>query len=205
MADGNAGDNQGKFNSLAGHFLISETDLMDPNFYHSVILITDHNEDGAFGLVINRPADIVLQDVVPEFADTAAGIIPVFVGGPVEQQYLFLLHDGLDGIELPEPHMHPVDGVVFQPLTETIAGLLPQIIKQDRKTVRRHIHLFAGYSGWSSGQLEAEILEGSWITHPASAEIIFHSDPAQGWQDAMSRKGDLYRIIAQTGFRPSMN
>ncbi|AFG37449.1 YqgE/AlgH family protein [Spirochaeta africana] len=191
--------------NLAGHFLISETDLVDPNFYRTVVLITDHSPEGAFGLVVNRSAEVYIQDLVPEFAGVPAGSIPVYIGGPVEQQYLFLLHDGLDGLELPDPAVRPLPGLVFQPLTETIAAVLREKITRDTEGIQQHIHVFAGYSGWGPGQLESELHEGAWMTHPASAEIIFHKKPEQGWQEAMSRKGDIYRIIAQTGFKPSMN
>lgn len=191
--------------SLAGHFLISDTNLIDPNFHKTVVLITDHSPEGAFGLVVNRSAGVTMQDVLDDFRGSAAGSIPVYVGGPVEQQYLFLLHDGLDGAEIPEPSASPIKGVVFQPLTETIAHTLHSGIHESAEGMKKRVHVYAGYSGWAAGQLEAEIAEGAWITHPATPEIIFHSDPARGWQDAMSSKGELYRIIAQTGFRPSVN
>ncbi|MFW5802269.1 MAG: YqgE/AlgH family protein [Spirochaeta sp.] len=192
-------------NDLSGHFLISETELVDPNFFRTVILITDHTTEGAFGLVVNRSAEVKIQDLLPDFADVPAGSIPVYIGGPVEQQYLFLLHDGLNEIEMPEPAISPLEGLVFQPLTETIADVLRRKITRSPEGIQQRVHVFAGYSGWGPGQLEAELREGAWITHPASAEIIFHRDPARGWQDAMARKGDIYRIIAQTGFKPSLN
>ena len=192
--------------NLQGYFLISEVDLHDPNFYHSVILITDHNPSGAFGLVVNRPANVLLQDLVPVFSGSTAGAIPVYVGGPVEQQYLFVLHDGIDGLNVPEPKIEPVPGVIFQPLTETMARFLIESVSElSSKTLQKRIHVFAGYSGWSTGQLESELRAESWYTIPATADIIFHSNPSTGWQDALSRKGDLYSIIAQTGFKPSRN
>ena len=186
---------------LAGHFLISETDLLDPNFFRSVVLITDHGQEGAFGLIVNRAAHVCMQDILPEFTDCAAGQIPVFIGGPVEQQYLFLLHDGLGGISLPGPSTMPVDGVFFQPLTENIA----KVLRETYVRGSHKIHIFAGYSGWENGQLEMELDQGAWLVHPASSGIVFHPDPEKGWKDAMSSKGDLYRIIAQTGFKPSIN
>ncbi len=187
--------------SLAGNFLISETDLIDPNFFRTVVLITDHGEEGAFGLVVNRSAGVYMQDILPSFSGSSAGTIPVYVGGPVEQQYLFLLHDGLDGVDVPDPAVSPVPGVIFQPLTETIA----EALNHHQNLSKKNIHVFAGYSGWGPGQLEHEIEEDAWLTIPASPEIVFHPNPANGWKDAMSKKGDLYRIIAQTGFKPSMN
>ncbi|TVR03611.1 MAG: YqgE/AlgH family protein, partial [Spirochaetaceae bacterium] len=67
------------------------------------------------------------------------------------------------------------------------------------------LHLYAGYSGWGPDQLESEIRLGAWYLHQAAADIVFHPEPEQGWRDALSRKGEIYRIIAETGYRPSLN
>ncbi len=191
--------------SLEGHFLISETDLMDPNFFRTVVLITDHNENGAFGLVVNRKSTANLYDVLPGFTEDDAGAIPVYVGGPVQQEYLFVLHSGLPAGTQNEQAEHPAPGVVFEPATEPLVTYLqsewPALPADDRPK----LHLYAGYSGWGPGQLEEELRHGAWYVHKATADIVFHPDPEQGWRDALSRKGAIYRIIAETGYRPSIN
>jgi putative transcriptional regulator len=191
--------------SLEGHFLISETDLMDPNFFRTVVLITDHNEKGAFGLVVNRKSTSSLMDVLPGFSETDAGTIPIFVGGPVQQEYLFVLHSGLPEGTQNEHAETPTPGVIFEPATEPLIDYLqsnwPSILPDDRP----RLHFYAGYSGWAPGQLEDEISYGAWYVHKATADIVFHADPEQGWRDALSRKGEIYRIIAETGYRPSLN
>lgn len=101
------------FTSLAGQFLISESDLMDPNFYCTVVLMISHDPSGAFGLVINRPSTAAIEDIFPQFENHPAGHIPVFIGGPVEQEYLFLVQHGLE--LLPEGSILITDDIYFVP------------------------------------------------------------------------------------------
>ncbi len=191
--------------SLEGHFLISETDLMDPNFFRTVVLITDHNEQGAFGLVVNRKSTAMLYDVLPGFSDQDAGAIPIYVGGPVQQEYLFVLHSGLPQDTQNENAEQPAPGVIFEPATEPLVSYLQQQWPSIPAHDRPRLHLFAGYSGWGPEQLEEEIRHGAWYLHKATADIVFHAEPEQGWKEALSRKGEIYRIIAETGYRPSTN
>ena len=191
--------------SLEGYFLISETDLMDPNFFRSVVLIADHNEQGAFGLVVNRKSTAQLLDVLPGFSEHDAGVIPIYVGGPVQQEYLFVLHSGLPHGTQNEHAEKPAPGVIFEPATEPLVEYLQQNWPAIPHDDRPKLHLYAGYSGWGPGQLEAEIRHGAWYFHKATADIVFHPEPEQGWTEALSRKGEIYRIIAETGYRPSTN
>lgn len=192
---------------LAGYFLISDTDLRDPNFFRTVVLLTEHNEEGAFGLVVNRVSSETLGGVLPEdtLGESSAGDIPVYIGGPVQQEYLFVLHSGLPMEDGAGVVTRPTDGVLFQPVTEATVSYFAHdwdsIDASDRPTVR----IYGGYSGWGPGQLESELQAGAWIVHRATKEIVFHPAPEKSWADAMSKKGPLYRIIAQTGFKPSMN
>ncbi|TVR90078.1 MAG: YqgE/AlgH family protein [Spirochaetaceae bacterium] len=191
--------------SLAGHFLISETDLLDPNFFRTVVLMTDHGAAGAFGLVVNRKSTAGLKDLIPDFENDPAGDIPVYVGGPVEQQYLFVLHSGIPTRFRSDHSVSPTPGVIFEPLTEPLVHFLRDEWRAIPLEDRPKIHLFAGYSGWGPLQLESELEAGAWYIHRATADIVFHADPEKGWHDALSKKGPLYKIIAETGIRPSMN
>ena len=191
--------------SLEGYFLISETDLMDPNFFRTVVLITDHNDKGAFGLVVNRRSTAQLYEVLPGFSENDAGAIPVYVGGPVQQEYLFVLHSGLPENTQSQHAETPAPGVVFEPATEPLVTWLQNDWTSIPPDDRPRLHLFAGYSGWGPGQLEDEIRHGAWYVHKATADIVFHAEPEQGWKEALSRKGEIYRIIAETGYRPSIN
>ena len=192
---------------LAGYFLISDTDLRDPNFFRTVVLLTEHNEEGAFGLVVNRVSTETLGNVLPEdaLAGSSAGDIPVYIGGPVQQEYLFILHSGLPLEDAAAVVTKPTDGVLFQPVTEATVRFLASDWDMMSDDSRPTVRVYGGYSGWGPGQLESELEAGAWIVHRATREIVFHPAPEKSWADAMSKKGPLYRIIAQTGFKPSMN
>lgn len=191
--------------SLAGHFLVSETELTDPNFYRTVVLIVSHNEDGAFGLVVNRPADLSLGEIVEEFEGEEIGRSPAFVGGPVEQQFLFTLHTGLPDSAVSSFATQPASGVVFEPVFTAVERYLHEEWSLAPASARPRLHFYLGYAGWAPGQLERELGEKAWLVIPATAEIVFHRRPDEGWNEALTKKGGLYSIVAQTGFKPSMN
>jgi putative transcriptional regulator len=190
---------------LAGNFLVSEISLADPNFRQTVVLMISHDSNGAFGLVVNRPSPFMLGDVVEGLDESAARGIPVFIGGPVQQEILFLLHASFPGQAENDDAARPVEGVISEPATVALieylktdwAGLPPE----DRPAVR----VYAGYSGWGPGQLEGELKSEAWVILKAAKELIFREDAAGAWEEAFARKGPLYQIILQTGFKPSMN
>lgn len=191
---------------LTGQFLIAETDLQDPNFFRTVVLIIQHNEEGAFGLVINRQSDVLAGEVIEEVADSLLEEQPVFVGGPVQQNYVFALHDGIPERYRSEHCEQPGTGVFFEP---SFQHVIDYVRSEDYRAAAAEetpsIKVLAGYSGWGPGQLEAELEEEAWYLNPASADVIFETGPAEGWKEALSRKGGYYRIVAQTGFKPSIN
>ncbi|TVR06792.1 MAG: YqgE/AlgH family protein, partial [Spirochaetaceae bacterium] len=129
--------------SLVGQFLISETDLMDPNFFRTVVLITDHNDQGAFGLVLNRKSTSLLYEVLPGFAEDDAGAIPIYVGGPVQQEYLFVLHSGLPEGAQNEHAEVPAPGVVFEPVTEPLVRFLQEQWSAIPPDDQPKLHLYA--------------------------------------------------------------
>ena len=190
---------------LGGHFLISDITLMDPNFHKSVVLMITHDDAGAFGLVVNRRSKFTIGEVIDGIEDVPAASIPVYVGGPVQQEFLFILHAAFPGASYDSEKEQPVEGVVFEPATEPLVEYLREgwsvLPVEDRPAVR----LYAGYSGWGPGQLESELASEAWVVVKATPDIIFNPNPEEGWADAFARKGPLYRIILQTGFKPSMN
>lgn len=190
---------------LEGYFLISEVELMDPNFYRTVVLLVKHDGEGAFGLVVNRRSNVTLQEVLEGFEDGPAKDLPIHVGGPVQQEYLFALHSGFPDQLESEHSSAPAEGVVFEPVTESVVDYLKTTWSMIPEADRPRIHLFAGYSGWGAGQLENELQAGAWVVLPASSDIVFYPDPSEGWRQALSRKGAFYKIVAETGFKPSMN
>lgn len=191
--------------SLDGYFLISETELMDPNFNRTVVLIINHNEEGAFGLVLNRPADASLSDFVEELSDCDAGDATLFIGGPVEQHYLFTLHSGLPERATSKYSSSPTDGIVFEPVFGSIEEYLQNDWPGSPKQQRPSFNFYLGYAGWGPGQLEYEIEQDAWLVIPADSRIVFNDDPTEGWNAALTKKGGLYSIIARTGSKPSLN
>jgi putative transcriptional regulator len=190
---------------LAGHFLISEIDLKDPNFRRTVVLMITHDEQGAFGLVVNRPSRFTLGDLVEGMAGSPAAAIPVFIGGPVQQEVLFLLHEEFPGHPIDAALGQPIEGVMSEPATLSLIEFLKTEWSELPEAGRPAVRLYAGYSGWGSGQLENELRLESWLVMKATREIIFRPDAGGAWEDAFARKGPLHRIILETGFKPSMN
>jgi len=194
---------------LGGCFLVSDFDLVDPNFHRTVVLMIDHDEEGAFGLVVNRPSPFTLGEVVEGMGDSPASTIPVYVGGPVQQDALFVLHEerpadaaGADEAEAAE---QPVEGVAFEPATQSLMDWLKGEWGELPEAERPAVRFYVGYSGWASGQLEGELEADAWVVLRATREIVFHPDPQKAWAEALARTGPLYQIILQTGFKPSMN
>ena len=192
---------------LSGYFLISEANMPDRDFFQTVVLILEHNQNGAFGLIVNRCTRLCLGDINERITSLRAQAMPIYMGGPVQQNYLFLLHS-----EMPEGHepsaaaLQPLNGVFFEPSFANVEKYFEEdhwasIPIDDRPK----IHLFLGYAGWSTTQLEHEIRIGSWMYHPAQTQIIFHPDPADGWRAALRQKGGIYEVFANTKQEPSLN
>ena len=147
--------------SLQGQLLISSPKLIDPNFFHTVILLVQHNEEGALGLVINRPLQTTVQDMWREVNEGEACEVEgsLYQGGPCEGP-LMVLHgdDVYSEIEV-------MKGVYFCTRRDTIERLVA-----DNSCDMR---FFVNYAGWSPGQLEDEIKEGSWLSAPADPKVVF--------------------------------
>jgi putative transcriptional regulator len=191
--------------SLKGSFLISDANLSDPNFRRTVVLIISHDEEGAFGLVVNRRLDATLEDALPDYGNTGAADIPIYEGGPVERHYLFAIHSGFPAQVRSEHAIDPIAHVTFEPAFPAIADFLRTQWGELSPDVRPPIRLYAGYSGWSAGQLEEELESGAWVVRPATVKHVFSDDPEEGWRLALGELGGLHRVIAETGYKPSMN
>jgi putative transcriptional regulator len=190
---------------LEGHFLISEADMADPNFTRTVVLIINHNADGAFGLVLNRKLTVTLGEAVPDLADGPVADVPLYYGGPVQPQFLFCLHSGLPEDVRSSHASTPVENVLFEPLVSSLTTYMVDTWGSLDGPDRPPIRLYAGYSGWAPGQLESELERNSWVVRPASAKHIFHANPDEGWKEALGELGGMHKIVAETGFKPSLN
>jgi putative transcriptional regulator len=154
---------------------------------------------------VNRPADLSLGEIVDDYKDNALGSAMAFVGGPVEQHYLFTLHSGVPHEARSEYSLVPTEGIVFEPAFGSIDAYLRNAWVHLPSGERPAFNFYLGYAGWSPGQLEREIAAGAWLVIPADPGIVFHTRPEEGWNAALRQKGGLYEVIAQTGFKPSLN
>jgi putative transcriptional regulator len=190
---------------LTGYFLISETDLTDPNFFQTVVLLVDHNDEGAFGLVVNRRSTSSLGSLVEDFESNQCKDLPVYVGGPVQQNILFTLHSGLPNEDTSSHSITPIPGVTFEPDFRLVSEHLKYEWSKIEEPDRPAIHLYAGYAGWGAGQLEGELEHDSWVVIEAVPEMVFSENPEESWRQALKKKGGIYWIAAETGSKPSMN
>jgi len=178
--------------SLRGHLLISGASLVDPNFRRTVVLIGHHDEEGAVGVVLNRETEVAVEEAVPTLAPLVPPGERLFLGGPVQPQAAVVLAD----LEHPER----VEVVAFGSI-----GFLPEEVDPEALGPLRRARVFAGYSGWGAGQLEAELAEGAWIVEPAQPDDVFAEDAEALWSDVLRRKGPSYALMASMPFDPSLN
>jgi putative transcriptional regulator len=178
--------------SLRGKLLIASPALADPNFARAVVLITEHNDEGAMGVVLNRPSETAVGEVAAELEGLAADE-PVFIGGPVQPQALVVLAEFND----PEAAAWIVAADVGFVSAETDQEDLERAIRRGR--------VYAGYSGWGAGQLESELAEDAWIVEPPMPAELFPDDPLALWQDVLARKGGQFALIARMPDDPSLN
>jgi putative transcriptional regulator len=168
--------------SLAPSLLLSMPQLLDPNFARSVVLLCRHNEDGAFGLVVNRPALASGRVIVggePMFSQDRE--FQIWVGGPVEPQQSWMLVGGPTEPDTPEG-LVIADGLYLS----TSPALLRRLFEPEPP---RRTRLVAGYSGWGPGQLEAELEASAWLLSDISVDLIFDVGAERMWETAIRRLG----------------
>jgi putative transcriptional regulator len=178
--------------SLRGQLLIAGPSLVDPNFWRTVVLVGEHSDEGALGVVLNRPSETSVGEAVPELADLADEMGSVHVGGPVQSSAVVVLAD----FENPEEAGSLV--------VDTIGFLSTEVDPESLGEVRR-ARVYVGYAGWGPGQLDGELEEGSWIVEPALAEDVFTSDPDGLWSNVLRRKGGPFSVLASMPPDPSLN
>lgn len=178
--------------SMKGRLLISAGGLYDPNFRHTVMLIGEHDERGAVGVVLNRPLDMTVAAAVPTLADLVDPGERLFQGGPVEPDQAVLM------AELARP------GLVDVPVFGAV-GFLTGEVPSDIRTDMQRARVFVGHAGWGPGQLEAELESESWIIDAPSEDDVFTRSPVDLWRRVLKRKGPPYSTMARIPFDPSTN
>ncbi|MFQ5994771.1 MAG: YqgE/AlgH family protein [Acidiferrobacterales bacterium] len=184
----------GDFTGLSNHFLIAMPALADPNFYRTVTLVCEHSTEGAMGIVINRTTDLALGDILQQMGieakDADSRDMTVHLGGPVQTNRGFVLHEPLGKWESTLP--------ITDTLGVSTSRDILTAIAENRGPERCLVAL--GYAGWGAGQLERELAENSWLNGPSDRQIIFDMPIDSRWQRAATLVGvDLSTISGEAG------
>jgi putative transcriptional regulator len=178
--------------SLKGHLLVAGPGLQDPNFRRTVVLVGEHSDEGAMGIVLNRPSNATVTEAVPELEALVDGSEVVHVGGPVQPSAIVVL------AEFVEPDRAGV-------LVVESVGFLPSEVEPEELGELKQARVFAGYAGWGPSQLDTELEEGSWIVEPALPEDVFTATPDDLWSLVLRRKGGPFSVLALMPPDPSQN
>ena len=191
-APGGVGDNE-HVESLQGNLLVAGPGLVDPNFRRTVVLVGEHGDEGAMGVVLNRPSPASVEEAVPLLAELVGERELVHVGGPVQPQAIVVLGE----FEEPERAGVLVFGTV---------GFLPGEIEDAEEVgALSRARVFAGYAGWGAGQLEEELAEAAWIVEQALPDDVFTDDPDGLWSAVLRRKGGTFALLATMPLDPALN
>lgn len=182
----------GKF--LRGKLLLDSGQLRGSYFQRSVILICQHDAQGAFGLVLNRSSGSTAGEIIDVELPEALKEHSLYLGGPVQTSALsFLYTDSF----IPDANVMP--NLSLSHSIETLVDIGAAF------SATRKIKLFAGYAGWSPGQLEDEMQRKAWLTHPATLDLVFEIEPARLWQEILRKKGWKYKLLSQMPEDLSLN
>lgn len=171
---------------MRGRLVVSQPTLKDPNFDRTVVLLLEHGEEGAIGLVLNRPSVAEIAEALPEWAAKAASPPMVFVGGPVIEE----------GAAICLARCAADENDSWKPVMNGIGTLDVNLSPGEIGVKVEEIRLFAGYSGWSKGQLEVEIALGGWFVLPARPADVFTADPEGLWKAVLGRQGGMLSWMA---------
>ena len=156
-----------------GTFLVATPLLLDPQFHQAVVMLINHDDDGTFGLVINHPSSSSLSDALGNNCPASIGEQPLFLGGPVETDSLFCLHNNAGDFE---DILEILPGIHFGAEVSIIDSYAFESPNPSLKA-----HFFCGYSGWGAGQLQAEIEEGSWAIYDGCPTDILNNEVSHLW------------------------
>src|SRR5437016_7086780 len=171
-----------------GRLLVATPLLNDPNFERTVVLMLEDNEEGALGLVLNRPSPLEVGEPLPDWADLSASPPVVFVGGPVSRSSVIALARVNDAPDVSEETWTAVLGPIGVLDLTADAALLHAVVDD--------VRVFAGYAGWGSEQLQDEIAEGAWFVLEALPSDATTDDPNDLWREVLRRQPDPVRIFA---------
>lgn len=185
--------------SLQGSFLIAAQQLRDPNFYRSVVLMLEHNSESAMGLIVNRPSGSSIGEALAEHSPVNNADGPVYFGGPVEQNALFMLHNS---VTFAKQDQEVAPGLFLAGSQKSF----DQIVRKEPPSGQNILfRLVNGYAGWGAGQLEGEIARGDWKILPKADGMLLEEDPYGLWEVCMRRLNRLTRVLPQDVKNPEWN
>lgn len=177
-----------------GKILIADPFLKDPNFMRSVVFLCDHQQEGSFGFVLNRPYDQAVGNII---ADLEGCEFPVFYGGPVQLDTVHFLHQCPNlitgGLEI-------TDGIFW-------GGEFDEVVRtiHTNQLTPNMIRFYIGYSGWGEGQLNGELKEKSWLTTNGTKKLVFHKQTDMIWPDALKQMGGEFEQLINYPIDPQLN
>ncbi len=177
-----------------GALLIADPFLKDPNFMRTVVLLTEHRQEGTIGFVLNRQYQNTLDELLPE---VGALKLPVYYGGPVQMNTIHFLHRYPEQIK---GGIEVIKGIYWGGNFEDVIDLIHKG-NMDAEKIRFYI----GYSGWSSGQLENEMNEKTWLTASAIKRLVFHPNAEEIWKDSLKHLGGEYEMMVNYPIDPQLN
>lgn len=183
-----------KMELTKGKILISDPFLQDPNFQRTVIILTEHNENGSIGFVLNKPLGLELNEVILDFPKFQSKL---FYGGPVQPDTLHFIHklgSQIDGSQ------EICEGVFWGGNFETVKVLI-----EKKQVSASDFKFFIGYSGWAPEQLENELKSEAWMISEGNSEYLFSKNPNDLWENVLKDIGSKYAVIAQFPESPSLN
>jgi putative transcriptional regulator len=191
---------------LTGHLLVASPRLADPNFSRRVIMVLDHGDHGALGVVIDRPGGVAVGELLPQWHPLATAPAELFTGGPVARNALIGLVRMAARPDAAEDSVTELSGWRLLVDDERPIGTVD--LSSDPSLIAESIvgaRLFSGYAGWDADQLEAEIDEGSWYVVPAEARDPISADPEGLWRRVLRRQGGAMAVVSGFPEDPSMN
>jgi len=181
-------------NARKGKVLLAEPFSLDSNFKRSAVVLTEHDEEGSVGFIINKPLQIKVEELLSDFPEFEA---KVYFGGPVATDSIHYLHNVGD---LLDDSVKVRRGIYWGGDFDKLKFLI-----DSKLILPKNIRFYVGYSGWSSGQLKEELTYGSWVLADMHANYLFKAKPEALWETIMTNKGNAYSVIAQMPDNPNWN
>jgi putative transcriptional regulator len=178
--------------SVRAQMLVAGAGVAGVVFRQAVVLIADHDDNGALGFVLNRPSQTSIADAAPVLSSLPVSDGRIYIGGPVQPDAVAVL------AQFDEPEV--ASQLIFDSVGFVSADAPPNV----RGAVKR-AKVVAGYAGWAAGQLDAELEAGGWIIEPPRVDDVFYEEPERLWRDVLRRKGPQFRLLSTMPFDPRTN